>query len=88
MQIDAVRLRIGAVNYDVPLTQTEPKNMARIGGSLRAVENASDPHFLIPVTDYLKNNKKERVITVELSVQIVTANGNIALAEFLPVTNN
>ena len=88
IQIDAVRLRINAVNYDVPLTKTEPKNMARIDGSLRTIENASDPHFLIPVTDYLKNNKKERVITVELSVQIVTANGNIALAEFSPVASS
>ena len=52
------------------------------------MNNASDPHFFFQVTDYLKNNKKERMITVELSVQIVTANGNIALAEFSPVTSN
>ena len=88
IQVDAVRLQVGTANYDVPLAQTEIRNMDRVNGSLMTMNNASDPHFFFQVTDYLKNNKKERVITVELSAQIVTANGNIALAEFSPVTSN
>ena len=85
IQIDEVRLRIGGLNYDVPLAQTEIRNMGRVDGSLTTMDNASDPYFSFQVTDYLKNNKKEHMFTVELKVQITTAMGNIALAEFSSV---
>jgi|GEM_PF-383470 hypothetical protein len=85
IQIDEVRLRIGGLNYDVPLAQTEIRNMGRVDGSLMTMDNASGSYFSFQVTDYLKNNKKEHMFTVELKVQIVTAMGNIALAEFSSV---
>jgi len=81
LQIEKVRLRTDAAIYDIPLSQIEFNNMELIDGSLRTTENP-DPHFFIQVKNYLEDIQIEEKITLELTAQLVTAMGNIALAEF------
>jgi len=81
LQIEKVRLRKDAAIYDIPLSQIEFNNMELIEGSLRTTKNP-DPHFFIQVKNYLEDIQIEQEITLELTAQLVTAMGNIALAEF------
>ena len=81
LQIEKVRLRKDAAIYDIPLSQIEFNNMELIDGSLRTTKNP-DPHFFIQVKNYLEDIQIEEKITLELTAQLVTAMGNIALAEF------